>query len=128
MHSLMKQSSLMKLCNVVNGASVGMSLMACNMLFALAANPWSGAESTLSTLFNDLRASLLKIVVPIAGCALVFCLIMMFVTSSQRKHEAYRSWAITIFLCLVGIFAIDFFLDLAETIGSSLAGSSSSGP
>lgn len=123
MRSLINQSGLTKLCNMVTGAFVGMSLMACNIVYAFAANPWGGASNTLATLFTDLRNSVTRIVIPIAACAFIICFIGMFVTSSQKRHDAFRTWAITIFLCIIGIYAVDFFIGLAQTIGESLVAS-----
>ena len=42
---------------------------------------------------------------------------MMLVSQNQKKVEAYRGWAITFFVCVVGIFAVDFGIKLAATVG-----------
>ena len=120
MNSLVKKPALNKVRNMVAGASVGMSTVMVNMLTAHAANPWGNAETTLVNLFESLQTTLTNIVVPIAACAFIFCLIMMLVSSNQKKVEAYRSWAITIFVCVVGIFAVGFVINLAKSIGGAL--------
>lgn len=83
-------------------------------------NPFAPAESKITSIFVSLRTTLTNVVGPIAGCALVFCFIMMLVSQNQKKVEAYRGWAITIFVCIVAIYAVDFIVSLATGIGQSL--------
>lgn len=106
---------------------VGAGVMVNNTVTALATNPFANAENTITDLFESLTTTLTNVAVPIAGCALVFCLLMMLFSTSQRKVETYRGWAITIFLCIVGIFAVNFVIDLAQDIGKSLAASGGTG-
>lgn len=120
MYRLTKQSKFQAARNKVAGIIAGASTILMGMTTAYAANnPFANAEATINNLFTNLQAALVNVVVPIAACALIFCLIMMLVSTNQKKVEAYRSWAITIFVCVVGIFAVNFVITLAETIGKS---------
>ena len=103
----------------IGGVSGAMGALAATASVALAANPFTNAETTIKTLFTNLQAALTNIVVPIAACAFIFCLIMMLVSQNQKKVETYRSWLITIFVCVIGIFAVSFVITLAQTIGNS---------
>lgn len=119
MNSLVKQSKFQAARNKMAGVAAGASTMLMGMATAYAANPFGNAETTTKNLFTNLQTALTNVVVPIAACALIFCLIMMLVSQNQKKVEAYRGWAITIFVCVVGIFAVDFVIKLAETVGKA---------
>lgn len=120
MQKLVEKSKFQGIRNKVAGMSAGASVLLMNAICAYASsNPFTGAETTIKTLFTNLQTALTNVVVPIATCAFIFCLIMMFASSNQKKVETYRGWAATIFLCVVGIFAVNFFITLAQTIGQS---------
>lgn len=78
---------------------------------------WSNATSVVGNILVSLEAALKSIVVPIAGVALIFCFVLMLVSQSQKKVEAYRSWVVTIVICIVAIFAVPFIIGLASNIG-----------
>ena len=100
------------------GAAVATGAYAMAMTTVMAhAGVWDGASSTISNILTELSAALKSIVIPIATVALIFCFIMMMISQSQKKVETYRAWCITIFICIVAIFAVPFFIGLAQTIG-----------
>lgn len=103
---------------VSKGCAMAM-VAAGSMTTALATNPWSSATSKISSLVGNLETALKSIVVPIAGCALVLCFIMMLVSQNQKKVEQYRTWVITIIICIVAIYAVPFIINLAQQIGQS---------
>lgn len=78
---------------------------------------WSNATNVVGNILVSLEAALKSIVVPIAGVALIFCFILMLVSQNQKKVESYRSWCVTILICIVAIFAVPFIIGLASNIG-----------
>ena len=107
-------------------AMMGMYLMAMNSVVAYAGT-WDNAENTIKTILTDLGTALKNIVTPIATVALIFCFIMMLLSQSQKKVETYRSWCITIFICIVAIWAVNPIIELAKTVGSAFAGGGTAG-
>lgn len=105
--------------NKVMGAVAGMNAMLMTTMLAHATteNPWANVTTTIIAIFTTLEVALKSIVVPIAGCALVACFIMMLVSQNQKKVEAYRSWFITIVICIIAIYAVPFIIGLAQNIG-----------
>lgn len=102
------------------GAMAATGIYATAMTTLMAnAGVWDGASTKISTILNDLSSALQSIVVPIATVALVFCFIMMMISQSQKKVETYRAWCITIFICIVAIFAVPFIINLAQSIGQT---------
>lgn len=101
----------------VAGIGTGLSALMGTTVMALASNPFTNAETTITNIFGYLQTALTNVVVPIGACALIFCLIMMLVSQNQKKVEAYRGWAFTIFFCIIGIFAVNFIIGLAKQIG-----------
>lgn len=86
--------------------------------YATGAGVFDGATSQIKNIVNQLITALKTVAVPIATAALLFCIIMMLISQNQKKVESYRSWAITIFIGIIAIFAVDFIISLAETVGS----------
>lgn len=103
----------------IAGVTAGASAMLASVITAYADNPFAGAEETITNLFENLQGTLLKVVIPIAGCALAFCFIMSMVSTNQKNVEQYRAWLFRIFICVVGIFAVSFIVTLATGIGQS---------
>lgn len=100
------------------GAAVATGIYAAGMTSVLAyAGTWDGASTTISNILTELSTALKSIVVPIATVVLIFCFIMMMISQSQKKVETYRAWCITIFICIVAIYAVPFMITLAQTIG-----------
>ena len=123
---VIQMTQLTNRCSVMHSKVAGMvtgayAMMNTALMLAYAAedNPFEPAQETITDIVEQLKDTLLAIVVPLATCAFVFCLIMMFVSQNQKKVEAYRSWAITIVICVVVIFAATFIFDQAELIGKS---------
>ena len=79
---------------------------------------WNGVTNTLTNVLGTLESALKSIVVPIAGVALIFCFIMMMISQSQKKVESYRTWCVTIIICIVAIYAVPFIINLASSIGT----------
>lgn len=119
MNSLVKQSKIQATCNKVAGVVTGTSTMLTGMVTSYATNPFAAAETTIKNIFTNLQSTLTNVVVPIAGSAFIFCLIMMLASQNQKKVETYRSWAIAIFVCVIGVFAADFVIKLAVAIGKA---------
>lgn len=89
-----------------------------NFTPAYATDVFAGATSQIKNIVEQLIGALKTVAVPIATAALLFCIIMMLISQNQKKVESYRSWAITIFIGIIAIFAVDFIIGLAETVGS----------
>ncbi len=107
--------------NKVAGAIFGaQALVATAMMTFATTNPWGSAQEAVNGVFSSLESTLYAIVAPIAGCALIFCLIMMMVSQNQKKVETYRAWCITIVIAIVAIFAVPFIIKLATDIGNSI--------
>lgn len=119
MNSLAKQPKFRTTYNKIMGIATGASTMLMGIVTAYASNPFGNAETGIGNLFTFLQATLVKVATPIAACAFVFCFIMTVVSQDQKQVEKYRSWATRIFVGVVGIFAVDFVIKLAETIGKS---------
>ncbi len=79
---------------------------------------WAGAVTTFTGLLTTLEAALKAIVVPIATVALIACFILMMISQTQKKVDAYRTWCITIFSCIIAIYAVPFIIRLATSLGS----------
>lgn len=92
--------------------------MAMTTVLAHAAGVWDGATTTITSILTELSAALKSIVVPVATVVLIFCFIMMMISQSQKKVEMYRTWCITIFICIVAIYAVPFIISLGTLIGS----------
>lgn len=107
----------------MSGAFMGaMSSIAASITMAFAAGGfgvWGNAANITGNLFTTLNSALMSVVVPVAGVIFVICLIMMMVSKEQKKVDTYRTWAITVFVCLIAIFAIPFVINLAKSIGQS---------
>lgn len=100
------------------GAVAGMNAIVATAMMTYANyGVWNNATTVISNILGTLEGSLKSIVVPIAGCALVACFIMMLISQNQKKVEAYRGWCITIVICIIGIYAIPFITNLAKSIG-----------
>lgn len=91
---------------------VGAAVMVNNTITAFATNPFANAQNAVRDLFVRLITTLTNVVVPIAGWALFFCLLMILFSTSRKKVETYREWAITFLLCIVGVFTINFVIYL----------------
>lgn len=78
---------------------------------------WSGAATSIENMMKTLQNALLKIANPIAGAALVFCLIMTLVSQNQRTVETYKGWIKNIIVCLVAINAVGFIISIATNLG-----------
>lgn len=114
-----KLSAVSGIRNKAVGVMAGMNALILTTMMSYANHGvWSNVTSTMSNIFTTLESALKSIVVPIAGCALVFCFIMMLVSQSQKKVETYRAWVVTIFISIVAIYAVPFLINLASTIGS----------
>ena len=101
------------------GAVAATSTYAMAMTTVLAhAGVWDGASGTITNILNELSAALKSIVVTVATVVLIFCFIMMMISQSQKKVEMYRTWCITIFICIVAIYAVPFIINLGTLIGS----------
>lgn len=103
----------------IAGVATGVNAMWMSMVMAMATNPWTSATTTLTNILSTLETALKSIVTPIAGVALIFCFIMMLVSQNQKKVESYRSWCITIVICIVAIYAVPFIINLATSIGQA---------
>lgn len=121
MNQLVKNKGIHGIRAKVAGACAGLSVAMHSAVLAYAASsdPFANATTVIEDIFGYLQTALTTVVVPIAACALVFCLIMMLVSQNQKKVEAYRGWAMTIFFCVIGIFAVNFIVGLAEQIGKA---------
>lgn len=119
MKSLAKQSKFHAAYNKMMGVAAGTSAMLMGMTTAYASNPFGNAETSIKNLFDFLRSTLTNVATPIAGAAFIFCLIMTAIAQDQKQVEKYRSWAMRIFIGVVGVYAVDFVIKLAETIGKS---------
>lgn len=106
--------------NKVAGAIAGLNAAWMMTVVAMAdMGPWTAANGALTNILTQLEAALKSIVVPIAGVALIFCFIMMLVSQNQKKVESYRSWCITIVICIVAIYAVPFIIKIAQQVGQS---------
>lgn len=119
MNSLVKQSKLHAACNKMMGVAAGTSTVLMGMATAYASNPFGSAETSIKNLFDFLQSTLTNVATPIAGCALIFCFLMTVMSQDQKQVEKYRNWTSRVFLAMIGIFAVDFVIKLAETIGKS---------
>lgn len=99
--------------------AVGSMMFSIVPAFAENLGVWQGAATTISGILTTLESALKSIVVPIAGVAFLFSLVMMLISQNQKKVESYRAWCITIFVCIVAIYAIPFIIKLAQTIGGT---------
>lgn len=106
--------------NKMAGVICGLSASTMMMVAAHADDPWGGLFGTLQNVFTPLQSHLQAIAIPVALAMSLFCLVMMLTTQNQKKVETYRSWLITIIVCVVVIFAMPYIINVAKTIGESI--------
>lgn len=117
MNSITKKVASVR--NKALGVTAGLNAMLLTAMMTYAQyGVWNNATTTISNILTSLESALKSIVVPIAGCALIFCFIMMLVSQNQKKVETYRAWCVTIVICIVAIYAVPFIISLASNIGS----------
>lgn len=95
------------------------AVLTINTAFASGFGVWNNSAQIIGNLLTTLEGALKSIVTPVATvCLLIAFLIMMF--SRNQKHvEAAKTWAITIGICIIAIYAIPFIISLAQSIGNS---------